>query len=392
MRHTVTPLKNKRNQNRGIFALIMLCAVFLQPLSAKEVRKINSGKVEVTFYDAIDQGKIPYKYTLQNWPTQAKTAIMDAMEIMDQSLVLSKTMSVAVIWSADLASYNNIAEAYNNFVNVEGVYGASHLDSNYKYPRELLNQLVVNNLYSGNNITIAFNSTKDWCYSKNEEPNSNQQDLITVALHELSHGLGISSSFNKNNESTPYIYDKYIVDGNGWKLVANGSFTRSNQEILTSNNLFYAGPNLLQENKGKPLKLHAPGNLSSASLCHFDRNYGSDEDGRLLIPGTAYGVSTRFFGNYILAILEDMGWVVKSSMKSNTVNNENIYLAEIKVSSTSGEINIENPNFENLKVTVYSITGKLIKNTSINGSEKIPVNSNEIYIVKINNKTFKIRA
>ncbi|MDH6533468.1 T9SS C-terminal target domain-containing protein [Parabacteroides sp. 52] len=375
-----------RGKKKAFLILTLIGLLFFQPSFAKEIITIHSGKIEITFFDTRDQGMIPYSYNLQDWPAPAKEAVIEAFNIVEQSLVLTNKMSVSAIWSADLAAYNTIAEAYSSFVDVTHIQNVNNLDNRYKYPQELINQLMGGTRYAGNNITMAFNSTKDWCFSKHETPRYNQQDLITVTLHELAHGFGISSYQTKKKETKPYIYDKYIVDSNGHQLSDKTS------KSLTNNSLYYIGPNILKMNNGEPLKLHAPENFTSASICHFDRIYTNDENGRLLIPGTSFGISTRFFGDYALAIFEDIGWTVKNSARLNMVSNENIHLDDVRVYTTAGTIHIENPNYDNLSIVIYTMDGKLVKKEIINNSESYIVSPHTVYVVRIANKTFKIRT
>lgn len=375
------------------FILLFVIGIITPSAFAKNVYTIKSGNIDITLYGSEDQGNILYKYTLQDWPDEAVEAIIEALTIVDNSLVLNRKMSVAFMWTSDLEKKNNIAEAYSNYINIEGIKGLEHLDSRYKYPRELAHQLADFTYYGGNNIVVAFNSEMDWCLSKNKEPLSDQQDLITVVLHEIAHGLGISSSFTKTKEKQPYIYDKFITDSYGMNIVDSYSLFKSNtQTELTNKNLYYTGKNAVEANSGEPVKLHSPATFSSASLCHFDWIYRNNINGRLLISGTGYGISTRLFGLFAMGIFKDIGWETKTVSRSETVANENIQLEEVKVTAGQGMINIMNPDCEKLQVVIYTVQGQLVTNRVISGSETFDVKPNSIYIVKINNKVFKVRS
>lgn len=360
---------------------------------AKEVRTVN-GKFNVQFYQKSDQGKIMYNYTLLDWPEEAKNAIIETIHILNNTFEINNTMTFSVIWSEDLT---NIAETYVRFAEIRNSSNFWNLDSNFKYPKELLNQLSTNRTYEGENIVIAYNAKKDWCFSSDQEPTYLQQDLITVTLHELAHGLGLSSSYTKNNETKPYIYDKFLVDGHG-NHIADPRLYPTKADItaaLTGNDLYYAGPNVMKDNNYQPIKLHAPENFSAASVVHVDRQYHNDQDGELLIPGTSYGKSTRLFGNYIVNMLKDLGWTTRSDYRY-TLDNEHIATNDISnminVSGENGTINIANLSYESIQLSIYTLAGKLVKKETLSGNGHYQVSPNNVYIVKINDKTFKIKA
>lgn len=387
-----------------ILSLIAFLTVSTSVAHGKEIRKTASGLSEVTFYDANDNGKTSYKYNLQNWPEEAKQAVMEAMVITENTLQIKYTMRVAFMWTPDLDKDRNIAVAHNSYVAVKGfsAFGVK-LDENYKYPAELIHQLVGNPVYDDINIVIAFNSLKSWCYSSMEQPKKNQQDLITVTLHELSHGFGISSSFNKSSEKTPYIFDKYIQNKWGDQLAGSYTTTKANAKSqLANTELYYAGTLGKEANDDQPIQLHVPSTLSSASICHFDMTYKNDERGRLLIAGTTYGVSTRFYGDFALGIFQDLGWELnvdtrseafaKSSVstKSSTTTNEGIEQNNITISAGAGSIQIDLNSFDQQRIAIYTTTGRQVRNELLSGSATYDVPSGQIYIVRIGNKTEKI--
>lgn len=386
-----------------VLSLIAFLAVSIHAAHGAEVRTSASGLSEVTFYDASDNGKTSYKYNLQNWPEQAKQAVMEAMLITENTLEINYTMRVAFMWTADLDKERNLAVAYNSYVSTKGYsdFGIK-VDENYKYPAELIHQMVGNPVYDMINITIAFNSVKDWCYSSTQQPTSSQQDLITVTLHELAHGLGISSSFNKKSERAPYIFDKYIYNQWGDQIASTYAETKANgASELANTNLYYGGAMGKKANNNKQIQLHTPATLSSASLCHFDMMYKNDERGRLLIAGTSYGVSTRYYGEFALGILQDLGWKVRANTrseayeggnneKSTTTGNETIGQNTYAIATGTGSIQIDLNSFDPQRVAIYTTSGRQVCNQLISGSATFDVTSGQIYIVRIGNKSEKV--
>ncbi|MDR2968843.1 MAG: T9SS type A sorting domain-containing protein [Tannerellaceae bacterium] len=397
-------INSLRNTSKELLAFALFTIIFMivstSVASAVEVRKTNSGLCEVTFYDAADNSRMKYNYTLQNWPEEVKQAIMAAMVITENTLQIKYTMRVAFAWSPDLDKQRCLAVSHNTYVDTRGfsAFGIS-VDENYKYPAELIHQLAGNSIYNSINNFIVFNSLKDWCTSSVEQPTLNQQDIITVTLHELAHGLGISSSLNRENERRPYIFDKYVSDEKGNQIGKSTLYTatKANAESqLTNANLYYSGAMGKRANDGQSIRLHAPAYLSSASICHFDRMYENDDKGRLLIPGTTYGVCTRFYGDFALGIFQDLGWKLNTNtrldagVESTTANEEIEQNDNITISAGAGRIHVELNGFDPQRIAIYTVAGRLVRNEVINGSASYDVPSNQIYIVRTGNQSKKV--
>lgn len=370
--------------------ILMLLLVFYHPgnLSAEEVRSIKSGNIQAIFYDSGDS--VPYQYALEDWPEEAKNGILAALTILDETLVLSKVMTVGFMWSKDVDTDHAIALSYNDYIEPQHLPDC-WLDADYKYPRELLNQMASTNIYGGENISIIFNSVKEWCFSSVEEPLSNQQDLITVTLHELTHGLGMSSSYTKNDDSEPYIFDKYMVDKEFVRIIETEFLMEEDRDkMLTNGFVYFDGPEAMKAHGNKPIKLYAPSPLTGASLSHLDMEYDGDPKGDLMIPGTRYGQSTRYLGSYIAAILKDVGWAVKDEIPTGSSLNSDEQQT-VRIFSDNERIYIENLQPGVIPVYIYTASGQLIIHETLSGSVSYTFPKNKIYFVRINNKTFKIR-
>jgi len=377
--------------SKGILCILLIIGTHV--LHGKEIKAVNGSKIYAVFYGPTDN--LPYPYTLEEWPEEAKQGIVEALGILNETLILNKEMTIGFMWSDDVDTDHAIALSYNDYIELQHMPDCQ-LDANYQYPRELLNQLAGNDNYGGENISMIFNSLKDWCFTMDAEPLSDQQDLITVTLHELSHGLGMSSSFTKSNEREPYIFDKYIADSNNHFALDTDYYANdaARKVLLTSDNVYYIGAEGMKANGGKPLRLYAPSVLTGASLCHLDTEYVNDEKGELMIAGTLYGRSTRYLGSYVMGILKDVGWTIQTDAPDEPSANEAIGGTEedgIKVYSGNKILFVEVAGKENLSIRIYSLSGKLIIDSVISGSGTFPLANQDIYIVKIDNKTYKIR-
>lgn len=386
------------SQVKFLLLLFVFASLPLYTALGRVVQTTPSGLTEITFYDSADKGKNPYRYDPHDWPQQAKKAIIEAMEIVENTLEINYMMRIAVMWSPDLDKDRYIALAYNSYVNIKGEYGVGHLDANYQYPAELIHQITGSPMYAENNITIIFNSLKDWCYSSADQPTRNQQDLITVALHEISHGFGISSAFTKSSEKTPYIFDKYLTNDRGQQLGPLFASIKPKAETeLSEANLYYGGKLASKANDGQSIKLHTSSSGFSANIVHFDMKYKKDERGRLMIAGTNYGESTRFFGDFALGIFQDIGWALRASTRtgepgySGTVDNQSVMTADIRISGTNGQIVVDLSNCaDKQQVSITTTSGKIITNQPMAGYQTFNVSSNNIYIVRVGTKVEKV--
>ncbi len=388
---------NNRYFIKFILFFILFTAATFHKMHAEKIRTTESGNIRLVFYESGDL--LPNELTPEDWPDKAIQGIIDAFTIVDETFHINNLMTIGFIWSKDLEEINVLAEAYNNFVSITDTNEFPELDPNYKYPKELLNQLSSSNEYNEENITFAFNSMTKWCLSINEQPDSDEQDIITVTLHELTHGLGMSSMFTHKTKdySFPYIFDKYIADHDN-KLILDSRYYPNEElqkELLTSDRVHFSGPNTLKSNKNTPIKLHAPSELTSASICHVDMIYEDNQNANLMIPGTQYGQTTRYFGGHILAILKDVGWTIKDSAPyppiTNNIQTENDN-NRINLFAIGNTIHLENMDSKTLSVSIYSTNGKQIKKEVLSGNGEYVLMPQSIYFIKVNDKAYKINT
>lgn len=371
--------------------VVSLLLISSFPIYGKDVRHTASGKIIVTFYQVDDQG-IPYGYAITNWPEEAIKGVMEAMTIVESTLVLAHTMKVGFIWTADLQEKNYVGAAHSKYYDIRGIGALAHLDGYFNYPGELARQLTGYSIFAGENITIVLNALKDWCPNSGREPEWYEQDLITVTLHELVHGLGMSSSFTKTATTRPYIFDKFIRTSSGESIAHSFIPLKQNREVeLAGIELFYGGEYGILANNGEPIQLHTPSKFSKSSLCHFDKKYGENPEGCLMIPGTKYGENTRLFGDLVRGVLEDIGWKLHPNTRSNDATSTGVIIsAEAIVRTGNSVIWVEMPDLVRKEISIYTMNGKLIIRKEVTHSTSFDVAPGMIYIVRIGNKSYKL--
>ncbi len=198
---------------------------------------------------------------------------------------------------------------YSGFANqpISGVY----------YPVALANHLSQSDLNSGTpEINITFNTDVDnstvlgnsnWYYGTDANPGIHI-DLISVAMHELGHGLGFSSRLQSNgsylsNARSIYDYFMNTSSSNGTKLMDLGTDSARAAEAI-GNDLWWDGANGTSGNSGTRPKLYAPNPFEpGSSLSHLDETVHENE---LMSP--EFDEVRHYYSLIEVGMLRDMGW------------------------------------------------------------------------------------
>ena len=75
-------------------------------------------------------------------------------------------------------------------------------------------------------LHLSVNSSINWYFGTDGQTPTTKYDLVTVALHEICHGLGFFDSFSSDGSNGsfglgvfPLIYDTFIENFTGNKLI-----------------------------------------------------------------------------------------------------------------------------------------------------------------------------
>lgn len=183
---------------------------------------------------------------------------------------------------------------------------------------------------SGNAGSGQFNFGYGWNYAgQNGAPSGSRYDMVTVAIHEITHGLGFLSLTNPNGSSefgggpnSPATYsgfDRFLQRGNGplnstsrlfntdITNAGYGSFT-GNASTLTNNNdpttgLFFGGA-FAREVYGGAVPLYAPNSYQSgSSTSHVN-------DSTAVMNPFVGANQVKRYRPYEIAMMMDIGWNV----------------------------------------------------------------------------------
>jgi hypothetical protein len=195
---------------------------------------------------------------------------------------------------------------------------------NTVYAGALANHLAGTDISPGvAEITAIFNTRIDtgtivggrvFYYGLDASPNltpPSQIDFVTVALHELAHGLGFATSLNSagqftNGYTLPAVYDRFVYSGDNDVYLTtypdNAAGNAARAADIMSSNLFFRSPETIALNGLDGAELYAPGAFTpGSSIVHFD-----PATFHLMNPG--YTIASHNPTLDDLAILSSIGW------------------------------------------------------------------------------------
>jgi len=268
------------------------------------------------------------------WDPQAQAAVQYAAGIWETQITSAVPIAVNVSWAALGNGILGSASAALSYLNFPGAPVA-----NTWYPAALANKLAGTDLNGGSvEIEAAFNSAfGSWYYGTDGNPPPNTWDLVTVALHELGHGLGFAGSMVVddgsgtpectgvagvgcwgNGSTYPYIYDTFTQNGGGTALLSfpNNSATLGAQ--LTSNDVFFSAASANAANGNAPVQLYTPASwVYGSSYSHLGEVFNGTVNA-LMTYSVSGGVAIHDPGPVTLGMFADMGWTVSGATPSPT--------------------------------------------------------------------------
>ena len=264
--------------------------------------------------------------TYNGVPAEAKTAFQYAVDIWKNLIYSPVPINIQVGWAA--SGSGNLGSggpsAYQqNFANAP--------KSNTLYPIGLANSLAGFDLDTTKpDLNLTFNSSRaDWYFGTDRNTPSNQFDFVSVALHEIAHGLGFTGQMQSNSGvgqwgSLPAIYDGFAVNGSGQSLINTSLFPNPSTALgsqLTSNSLLFNGTNTRNANGNNNPRLFAPNSWNNgSSYYHLDESaYPAGSINSLMTPTLNTAEAIHNPGPVALGILKDLGWDVNTSPSFNRV-------------------------------------------------------------------------
>lgn len=254
-----------------------------------------------------------------NFPSLARTAFDYAIGIWESILESPVPIHVSVNWSSSMA-VNTLASCgpetyYSNFKNspIENRYYAVAIAE--KIAGEELNGM------SRSDLTANFNSRIGWYYGTDGNTPADKYDLVSVALHELAHGLGFTGFFFIDDDLGIYAYNDWddatsfdilVEQLYGNNLVDTSFFENASTQLkdaLESLSLYFESP-VAMANTGERPRLYAPSTFDpGSSIYHLnDAYYPTGNENSLMTHAVGFGEAIHDPGPLTRGIMEDIGW------------------------------------------------------------------------------------
>jgi len=254
--------------------------------------------------------------------------------------------------------------------------------ANTFYPATLANALHGSDLDpSDPDIYMGFSSTFSWYTGTDGNPSGSQYDLVSVALHEICHGLGfagtlyVDSGDGKWWHSSPDAYDRFTEDNSGTSLVDTGTYPQNSvalKDALTSGNVFFDGTKANAANGGNRVELYAPGTWNGgSSYSHLDQSFNGTPSA-LMTYSLGFGESEHSPGPVTEGLLQDIGWTMGGSSPTQ------VYMLTVQSQNPNSGVNIQvtpndNSGFGNGTTT---FTRNYNSNTTVNLTAPATASSN----------------
>lgn len=265
-------------------------------------------------------------------PPEAQAAIAHAADIWGGILVSDVPIKVSVSWSPLGGSALGIT-----FPNGRKDFAGAPQPLTW-YATALANSIAGAELNPGeDDINVYLNSETNWYYGFDGATPGGQYDLVSVALHELGHGLGfvglakkvgLEGSFGTlqasdfaplittfpwpQQDTLPGIFDRFLTSTASGPLTFLDNPSSALGTAFTSNQVYFNGAYAMAANDGNTARIYAPPVFALGSSCvHLNEaTYPNGNPNELMTPFSSSGQSNHWPGPIAIGVMRDIGWTV----------------------------------------------------------------------------------
>lgn len=278
------------------------------------------------------------------------------------------------------------------------------------YATALANSITDTELNTGeSDFDLYLNSGINWYFGTDGYCPAGKYDLVSIALHEICHGLGfvglakvtgttgsfglleaidfapITTSFPwPDLDTLPAVFDTKLIEEDGNFLITFPNPSTELKSNFTGNQVYFDGENASQMNNGFKPKMYAPSSFAlGSSLVHLNEStYPAGNVNELMTPFSGASNAVHDPGPIVMGILKDIGWNVNYTGVPGELPAK---VHSLKVfpnpASTTIWITGNNNHFGNFEVT--DVSGhSILKLDYLPASISIDGFSNGMYIIR----------
>ena len=326
------------------------------------------------------------------FPAAAKTAVEYAASILQSVLPSDAHIMVHATWEK-ITTANVLAQASTT----ELIPGWD-IDAQVPYawyPVALAEKIAGKSLNSEaeGDIVLYVNSNIDWYLRTDGNVLSLKYDLVTVALHEMIHGLGFLDSMTSGTTTASYgvsgvpmIYDTFIENFSGERLTDTMLFRNPSSDLrsaITSGQLYFNGPliknyTLINNYALTRARLYAPATFDAgSSVSHLDEQTYKGINA-LMTPVIDWGEAIHDPGKFTMSILGELGWVNTRIIHVKPKDTEE-YILSLPILATVKSDTVYNHNnvrlvwsFDNFTTSNWTIMTSPLSDNNFTASVLIP--------------------
>ncbi len=266
-----------------------------------------------------NEKKSEFVITYSLFPANAKPALEYAISIWEQLLQSEVPIRMKINWRSlgtNTLAQGGPADYYSDFEN------APH--KNRYYPVAVVERITGKevNSPSAPDIEITFNKDIKWHLGTDGQTPTELYDFVTVALHEIGHGLGFTGFFFVTGDKGAYgnykagdiaAFDMMVTDGINRRLTDTTFYQLATQKLynaLTSQALFSESISAKSYSGRSKARLYAPSTWSDgSSIYHLDDDtYPNKDENSLMTHAIGKGEAIHNPGPITRGILDDIGW------------------------------------------------------------------------------------
>jgi hypothetical protein len=278
--------------------------------------RLSSANFYITY---LSEGTPDGGYICQATPAEVQNALEYAAAIWETQVNSSVPIRMSVCWT--FMGSGGILGSAGPFLTIH--------DSPYPgywYPFALADSRANADLWPDYyDIVSRFNSGyANWYYGTAGAPPPGKMDLVSVALHELGHGLGFIGSMSNASgpisyDNPPLIFDRFTENSAGQSLVGLPNGGSALSAALTSA-AYFDGPNANTANGGQRVPLYTPSVwLEGSSYSHVAESYNGTPNA-LMTYSINIGEVVHNPGPVILGVLKDIGWSIVALSPTTPTN------------------------------------------------------------------------